>query len=91
MGGSCINSNDAWENGRVLFREHDILGKSCIERRGESESPIWIALENRKVLYIMAQMTVYVSVSGLSVSTILYTLICMHKRTKSQNCDFCVL
>ena len=33
--------------------------------------------------YIMVQLTVYVSVSGLPVLTILYRLIGMHKRTKS--------
>ena len=38
----------------------------------------------------MVQLTVHVSVSGLLVLTILYMLICMHKRTNSQNCDFCV-
>ena len=41
--------------------------------------------------YIMVQLTVHVSVSGLPVSTILYKLILMHKRNKSQNCEFCVL
>ena len=38
--------------------------------------------------YIMVQLTVHVSVSGLPVLTILYRLIRMHKMTKSQNCDF---
>ena len=42
-------------------------------------------------LYIMVQLTVHVSVSGLPVLTILYKLILMHKRTKSHNCDFFVL
>ena len=38
----------------------------------------------------MVQLAVHVSVSGLPVLTIFYRLILMHKRTKSQNCDFCV-
>ena len=38
--------------------------------------------------YIIVQLTVHVSVSGLPVLTILYRLILMHKRTKSQNCVF---
>ena len=38
----------------------------------------------------MVQLTVHVSVSGLPVLTILYKLILMHKRTKSQNYKFCV-
>ena len=40
---------------------------------------------------IMVQLTVRVSVSGLQVLAILYKLIIMHKRKKSQNCEFCVL
>ena len=39
-------------------------------------------------MYILVQLTVHVSVSGLPVLTILYRLIHMHKRSKSQNCDF---
>ena len=39
----------------------------------------------------MVQLTVHVSVSGLPVLTILYKIILMHKRTKSQNFEFCVL
>ena len=46
MGVSCMNSNDASQNGRVLFREYAIFGKSCIESREASESPLCIALEN---------------------------------------------
>ena len=41
-------------------------------------------------LYIRVQMTVHVSLSGLPVLTILYMLILLHKRTKSQNCGFLV-
>ena len=36
----------------------------------------------------MVQLTVNVSVSGLPVLTILYKIIIMHKRTKSQICEF---
>ena len=39
----------------------------------------------------MVQLTVHVSVSGLPVLTIRYRLNLLHKRTKSQNCEFCGL
>ena len=54
--------------------------------------PIFFPPENYNTsfCFIMVQLTVHVSVSGLPVLTILYRLILMHKRTKSQNCDFCV-
>ena len=41
--------------------------------------------------YIMVQLTVHVSVWGLPVLIIIYKIIIIHKRTKSQNCEFCVL
>ena len=41
--------------------------------------------------YNMVQLTVHVSVSVLPVLTTLYKLILMHKGTKSQNCEICVL
>ena len=41
--------------------------------------------------YIMIQLTFHVSVAGLPVLTIIYKLILMHYRTKSQNCEFYVL
>ena len=36
----------------------------------------------------MVQLTAHVSLSGLPVLTTLYKLILIHKRNKSQNCDF---
>ena len=43
-----------------------------------------------QTFYIMVELTAHVSLSGLPVLTTLYKLILMHKKTKSQNCEFCV-
>ena len=40
--------------------------------------------------YILVQLTAHVSLSGLPVLSIRYTLTPMHKRTNTQNCECCV-
>ena len=41
--------------------------------------------------YILAQQSTTVSLAGLPVLRTLYKPMSMHKRTNSQNCEFCVL
>ena len=45
----------------------------------------------KKRAYSVVQQTTTVSLTGFPVLRTLYKPMYMHKRTKSQNCEFCVL
>ena len=47
--------------------------------------------ESHIKVYIVVRQTTTVSLTGFPVSRTLYKPMYMHKRTKSQNCEFCVL
>ena len=57
----------------------------------DSTPPFLLFLPSSSPSYILVQLTAHVSLSGLPVLRTLYKLTPMHKRTNSQNCEFCVL
>ena len=51
----------------------------------------WLCRTQWESPYIVVQQTTTVSLTGFPVLRTLYKPMYMHKRTKSQNCEFCVL